>query len=499
MKKALSILLSAAILLGSLALYAAARPECDCGFAPLVVVSGFNTVPLELDGEQVFAPPADKILRGVAEVLPPLAKAGFTRDWDAFVGESAPSLLGLFAPMMCDENGDPRTGASARAFPLSIDNYPDFYNSDDRDEQALLKTAMETVGGDHAYFFNYDWRLDPVENARLLKKFVGNVKDATNHSRVTLVGCSMGGTVIMSYLKLFGSADVQNFILDNAAFQGVALVGDLLALDLEFEGEVAVRYTHQFVQNDFLAWLLRATGLFDAIIPTLEEIIDDAGGRLGAEILYPIFAHMPGIWSLVADEQYERAKEASLDGKINAKLIEKIDYYHYEVQGQAEKLLKSAKKNGTNIAVVASRGFYGIPITPSRHNNNDILIDTVYASGGAVCAPLGQPFGDDYIQAKRCGHNHISPDRMIDASTCMFPEYTWFVSGMKHLDYPYGSEAADFLMWLAWAGRGEQRTIFSNGKYPQFMRFDYDTGRLTPTPAEDGTFAEVVNPATGGR
>ncbi|MCL2507961.1 MAG: hypothetical protein FWF05_02160 [Oscillospiraceae bacterium] len=499
MKKTLSIIVAAAILLGSSALFVFARPECDCGIAPLIVVSGFATVPLSLDGEQVFAPPVDRILRGVAGVLPPLIKAGLTKDWDEFIDSAAPALIDVFEPILCDKNGDSIHSVSMQPFPLSIDNYPDFYNGDDVDEQAFVKTAMETIGGDHVYFFNYDWRLDPIDNARKLKDFADNVKSETNHSRLTLAGCSMGGTVIMSYLKLFGSSGIQNFLLDNAAFQGVALVGDLLALDLEFEGEIAVRYTHQFVQNDLLAWFLRATGLFDAVIPLVETLYEGTRGRLGAEVLYPIFAHMPGMWSLVGHEQYERAKAAALDSEINAELIKKLDFYHYEVQQNAENLLKKAKKNGTNIMLTSNRGYYGIPITPSRYNNNDILIDTVNSSGGAVCAPLGQPFADDYIQAVKCGHNHISPDRMIDASTCMFPEYTWFVNGMKHLDYPYGSEAAEFLMWLIQAGKGEQRNIFSNEKYPQFMQFDYGSGKLTPMAyADGGVFLEVINPATGG-
>ena len=52
----------------------------------------------------------------------------------------------------------------------------------------------------------------------------------------------------------------------------------------------------------------------------------------------------------------------------------------------------------------------------------------------------------------------------------MFPELTWFVRDMGHLDYPYGSEGMDFLMWLV--RMDSQYTIRTSARYPQFMRYD---------------------------
>ena len=67
--------------------------------------------------------------------------------------------------------------------------------------------------------------------------------------------------------------------------------------------------------------------------------------------------------------------------------------------------------------------------------------------------------------------------RVIDASTCMFPEWTWFVRDMGHLDYPYGSEGMDFLMWLI--RMDTQYTIRTSARYPQFMRYDVKEKTLT--------------------
>ena len=184
------------------------------------------------------------------------------------------------------------------------------------------------------------------------------------------------------------------------------------------------------------------------------------------------------MWTLVCHDDYESAKEKSLDKDINKKLIEKIDDYHYNVQCKAKEILTRAKENGCNIAIVTSYDTAGVPIVKSNKANNDLLIEAELSSGGATVADLGDTLPEGYKQAIDCGHNHISSDRVIDASTGMFPEYTWFIKDMLHLDFPYQSEAVNFLIWLVCSD--EQPTIFSNEKYPQFMQYSYADKTLLP-------------------
>ena len=108
---------------------------------------------------------------------------------------------------------------------------------------------------------------------------------------------------------------------------------------------------------------------------------------------------------------------------------------------------------------------------------DDYLIDTALASGGAVCADVFETLPESYVQKRDRKHNHISPDRVIDASTCMFPELTWFVRDMGHLDYPYGSEGMEFLLWLV--RMDSQYTIRTSDRYPQFMQYDVQKKTLT--------------------
>ena len=82
---------------------------------------------------------------------------------------------------------------------------------------------------------------------------------------------------------------------------------------------------------------------------------------------------------------------------------------------------------------------------------------------------ISATLGDSYTQAEtNCGHDHVSPENFIDASTCAFPEYTWFIKGNGHNDFE-----EDYCEFIEWAIRYDgQPTVWSDEKYPQFMEKD---------------------------
>ena len=149
-------------------------------------------------------------------------------------------------------------------------------------------------------------------------------------------------------------------------------------------------------------------------------------------------------------------------------LIEKIDYYHYHVQNRLPQILQEAVDNGMRLAIVSGYGISSMPLSCQHTVQSDILIDMCYTSIGAVSMPFGETLPASYTQAVADGHNHISPDGLIDASACVFPEYTWFVHGMIHFDYPVGS--APFVRWFL--SQPAQPTVFTDAQWPQFVRWD---------------------------
>jgi hypothetical protein len=79
-----------------------------------------------------------------------------------------------------------------------------------------------------------------------------------------------------------------------------------------------------------------------------------------------------------------------------------------------------------NIGILAN---YGSHIGTGKEVDSDFIIDTVNTSG-ATPATFGERFPEGYKQLNTTctdpTHNHVSPTRTLDASTCYLPENTWF-------------------------------------------------------------------------
>lgn len=481
MKKLLSVLLVLSMLCG-LSVLCFAHDEPIEKPTPLIVLSGFARAPLSVDGQTVYPPTTEPILNAVKGIAFPLIRVIADRNWDCFCDRLFPAAMSVFEPCRCDENGDSVYAVTYTQYPLSAGNYPDFYLSSDKDEMALVHAAVDAFGAENVFFFSFDWRLDPLDEAVKLREMVQSVKAQTGSDKVSLAGCSMGGNIAMSYLYLYGAEDIHICLLDNASFLGITMVGELFCGELTLDADTLVDYLLQFVTDNaalkrVLGFVLKHSPTVKCIARFANSLLDGVNERLCTEALTPLFGQMPGMWSFVGDREYAQAKANLLDSEKHAKLIERIDRYHVEVQCRAEAILKEAIADGCIVEIVANYGKLAVPITPSKNVCNDYLVDTSLSSGGAVCTDNGMTLPQDYVQGVDCGRNHISPDRRIDASTCMFPAYTWFVRDMGHIDYPYGSQGAEFLIWLLSAE--EQPDIFSDTRYPQFMTYSVKEKALT--------------------
>ena len=70
---------------------------------------------------------------------------------------------------------------------------------------------------------------------------------------------------------------------------------------------------------------------------------------------------------------------------------------------------------------------------------------------------------------------HISTFQ-IDASTCLFPEKTWFVKNIIHKTFP---KAINRLI-DAIVNNGSDFTVFSDPELPQYMLYDKEANEITP-------------------
>ena len=477
MEKTISIILSVILVL-SLCIPAAlaADKDCGCGYVPVIYVTGFAQTPLAENvgtpGERmVFMPESGAVVRAVVKLIVPVIALIVTADFDSFAKSVADDMDELFADVIRDRNGDPVNPAVdvTQRVPPSADHTPGTSN-----------------------VFRYDWREDVFDIARELNDYIEELKRLTGHDRVALRAESMGGAVTMTYLSVYGSGSVDSIVMQSSAFNGITLVGSIFTGDLDVKPASVINYILNFVEgsdNKSVAsrLLIKAFGgiLIAAVANSLDYTIDRCRDSLYDYSLKSFMGCIPGLWTFVPQEDYEAAKAFMLDEDENARLIAKIDRYHYGVMDRTGELLDSAMEDGVRLAIISNYGKAAVPAITDDGYQSDFLIDTRRTSLGATCAPFGKTLGADYVQAVDDGHNHLSPDGIIDASTCMYPENTWFIKDMMHTWYTRGylSFAYDFIY------SDTAITVFDDPRYPQFMLNDHATGELVPVTAQTGVSA----------
>ncbi|MBQ3603368.1 MAG: hypothetical protein IJA02_05990 [Clostridia bacterium] len=474
-KSTISILLVLVLSFSVVLQTTAAASKCDCGEEPIVYVAALGSATLYKDAgtadeKVIFRPETDAYIELIAKLIVPLVSLVFTKDYDAFIDAVIPAAMGIFG---------------------SLANAPDGTSTPDVTTKEELPTDPQH-GLDYSYYYGYDFRADPVASAEGLDAFIDRVIEITGHDKVRLKASSMGGVVTMAYLEKYGTEKIKSIIFQCCPIKGTALAGDLYCGNLVIEEEAVYRYGMydlpllvDGVGGKILTTLvdiLYKTGVLGMLIDVIDEVLVNCRDRVYDEMLIPVFKANCGLWSFVPDEYYENAKRfmlGALYDEETAKLVERIDYYHYNVQNRADEILNSVVDSGIPVMILAAYNVQRTPIISTWKNDSDETVDTKYASVGATVALLGETLGDKYVQKVNDGHNHISPDNKIDASTCALPENTWFVKDMLHCT-THDGHGGLYNWFFENDDSAEMLTVHSNPAYPQFLQNNISEQTLTP-------------------
>ena len=193
-----SILAIIIIAVGVLPCFAADK-GCNCGQTPIIYVAALGSGSVYLDEgtpnqRTLFRPEISDIL---GDFVPLLSAAGnliSTKNYDAFGDTLISCVNNAFGMLAMDENGNSQPRVTTEEF------HPD--------------TADHGI--DYSYYFGYDFRVDPIENAKLLHQYIEEVKEITGHDTVRCRASSMGGVTFMAYLRLYGSKDIETIIFQKA-------------------------------------------------------------------------------------------------------------------------------------------------------------------------------------------------------------------------------------------------------------------------------------------
>lgn len=479
MKKTVSLILSFALLLTVFsaaftvnASAAQSSPEYD-GY-PVVLVRGmdFNGLYYKLgtdEEERAFAGVDAGEVIGV--LLRALGAGVLNLSVDAGLDEVIAYVNSILGRMACDKNGLPAHDVSVREYPLSLANYPELWDMGDFNEYGILKTAVEKFGAENVYYYNYDWRLDPLTHADRINALVEQAKKDTGKDKVNIMCASMGGIMTESYIYKYGHASLNRVMFMSSTFCGTYVVSDLLNGRVNVDGYGLYRYADKMLAADNvllsgLFTLLNKAGFFGRLADFANGLIPKLQDKVFDDFLRDTFGTMPALWALMLPEDYDGAVEYMFGGmEEEYSAIIELSKEYQKMTAARDDFLRAAEEDGVNILVIASYDTPCIPVYERAVENGDGTLESALMLGMANVAPLGKTLGEGYTAENPA---RLSPDGVVDLSNALFPETTWAVCGSPHVATSYGTDYSDFIFTLlTYNGRA---TVDTFEAYPQFMR-----------------------------
>ena len=452
--------------------FAAFGDDCDCGKTPVIQVRGIGET-LYVDGEEVFS--SGNIVAGILPVVPQLATfLGDTTQVDLFVDAVKQAVTTIFEPVMYNNNGERTNTVTVECSSDPVEDYMDFRFTTGS-EATLAYMLYQELGEDHSYYFTYDWTANPYDVAEQLKNFIDEVKEKSGHKKVSICAESMGGAVVNAYIAKYTAAGIENLVMSNSAFNGLEMIGQLFTGNVDIDGpKLAELISQEIKGNAESESLLAALPVFEELATIADSLMQNeyVKGRIYNEIFIPVFGYMPSFWSLVPAGKYDAAESYMLQN-AGADFKRFVANYQTTVVAGTDiriPLIQTVFGGSVNYYNVSNYNRYIAPVTPSANWNSDGVIETYNTSGFATVANMDETLGEGYTQKNNTGIDMVSPDNVVDASTCQAPTQTWFIKNLGHISYDMNDGTGDFYVWLLTGT--DKYTIQSNAEYPQFMYYD---------------------------
>lgn len=509
MKKLISILLVIVMML-SLTVPAAAwtDPNATRSQIPVIRISGDGEPLYNSEGERImhFRGLLEKnededdednaVLEAVANVLMPFLLEGIAQDkWDNYYNALQKEIGDMFGDALLDNNGEPISGTGLSESRI---NYMNARKLEDR----KITTGRGYYNVDD-YWFNYDWRLDPLETADVFNDYVQTIKTTTGSEKVAIVATCLGTNIVTAYIAKYGTGDLHGVTFDGGVSYGSEVLSETISGKFKVDGNAINRvlmdcanYGLFDIGSFAMATidLLEKSGALDAVVGVTKEYIyyKVVEGVTSALALSTFFT-WPNYWACVTAEDYDTAmnyvfgEEGSEKRTEYAGLITKIENYNEVVRKNIPAIMKGIKEDGVNIGIMAKYGSQMIPVCQSSDMVSDQIASVYRASFGATTSTVYDTLSEDYI-AQRVAEGkgrYISPDKQIDASTCLFPDNTWFYKGATHSKWT--SYEMKIMYDVATADR--QLTI-DDFEYSQFIVYNNETDTASPM-TEDNCNTEV--------
>ncbi len=451
---------------------------------PTIYITGAQTCKLvKADGSQLYplvddVEAMDVIKQALVPCLKKLVKGMLTDDYKEYAQEFYNVFVPIYEDMALDVNGEVSDGSHPEytIYTCNIPKKTKNYNEYD-------------------YQFWYDWRISPMAAAAQLKEYIDMVLAATGEKKVNVLGRCYGSNVIAAYLTKYEEhalATVDDVAYLSSSVIGIDMLTALFTGNIRLDGDAIDNFLNYYLDKENLIedadlnlFLVTALELFREI-KTLDltgAAIELLISRLKTDLIPPLlrdtYGSMPSYWSMVTPESYEEARDFIFADckETYAKLIEKTDDYHYNVQLDAEEKMLELKDKGIDFYILVKYNFPDYPIYSGAACLGDGNTSCLRQGFGGEYADFGTVFPQDYIDSLE-DKTYLSADLKINAATCLFPENTWFIKNMHHETFPYPINrlALDVM---------NNEAVVSDGRYPAVQEYVADGNKLIPVETTD--------------
>lgn len=483
MKKLLSIVLVCVMI------FTTAIPALTASAAEnyvTIYVEGYGGALVDENGEYIwYDGPKESMLTGLTAVLEDLLKdlaiGAVTGDFTEYCDRLYNAMAPAFAELKLDKNGEASDG-SGIGYDMLTRGYSVKYNH------------FSTGSID----FRYDWRLSCEDNAEILEAFIDRVCREKGYDKVNLVGRCLGGSIISAYLENADNLDkINDVVMYIPSTEGVDFIGALFSGQVVLDGDAIDNFVSgsSMKNNDILAGLFEDDSLYETLTVVvnfinevyvldfgadiIEAILEAVKDNVLARIVRDTYGSFVGYWNMVPDEYLEDAiafvyNTPELQEEYDG-MISRIRSFNKNVQVTSRGRMLELTEDGMDIMVISKYNFANLPLSKNALAQSDGTALTTATSFGATTANLGETLSEEYIEnIPEEKLKYLSADTMIDASTCVLPEKTWFVKNLIHGTFP---PCVDKLMEEFMSG--DDMTIDSNEAYPQFIKYDAESDTLS--------------------
>ena len=454
----------------------------DCDFYPTIIVPGNGQSSvcvtdddgnfiLDDNGNKIQAFPAyfqvGKIIGRV--LFPALASLLLQRDIGLSDG-LADVIDESFGINACDLNGQVVTNVVTEKFPYPYSKCSDYEKTIINNNIPFNKYPT-ALPDDHIYYFEYNSMGNHIDIANELYDYIQMVRGQTGHDKVNLVPLSQGASITSAMLEYRPEVmdQLHKVIFVVPALKGSTLFGDV------FMGKVSFLNT-DYLYNGFLSDMRlmdeRTARLIEILLRILpDEVISASLDKGVRHLMENTMSHSTSMWALVPPEDYPAAAEKYLSSPEMANIKTQTDRY-YQAQLHLEDNIQNLLDKGVQVFDIAEYNYPLINIGERWNKMNaDFILHLDSTSMGAYSANCGETLPDGYEQKNtHCTdktHNHISPDRVVDASAGLLPDTTFYFEGQRHDLTAANSIILKLAMRLI--ADDEITDVYSSPEFPQFL------------------------------